>query len=393
MAIIPAEEKVFMVSNSTNTTYSGSAALKAMQQWYTMQDVIDTVGGGGTPTLQQVTDAGSITSDTITIENTEVIGAGIGLSVTYTSPEGDDCLGIVVDATGFGINATGGYIGGYFYSPEGTGIVAQSDSGTAITAATDGPIAISASNNSNGTGIYASSVDGTGIQGYSENGVAGNFNSQENIAVYATSENGMAIYGYSDTEGGVYGASNEKAGVSGNSNTGAGGAFTSIDNYGVYGGSTESNGGYFSSSNSPGVWGFSTQSYGARFSSATTYSLVASESAAKPGGGSWSVFSDSRIKENVTPYTKGLAEILLINTVTYEYNGLAGTAKGAKYTGIIAQEIKEIFPETVSTYKEKLNEEDEEKTELYDFNASDLTFALINAVKELKAEIDLLKAK
>ena len=43
MAIIPAEEKVFMVSNSTNTTYSGSAALKAMQQWYTMQDISDSV--------------------------------------------------------------------------------------------------------------------------------------------------------------------------------------------------------------------------------------------------------------------------------------------------------------------------------------------------------------
>ena len=41
--IIPAEEKVFMVSNSTNTTYSGSAALKAMQQWYTMEDVTNTV--------------------------------------------------------------------------------------------------------------------------------------------------------------------------------------------------------------------------------------------------------------------------------------------------------------------------------------------------------------
>jgi len=46
MALIPNNEKVFMVSNGTNTTYSGSAALKAMQQWYTMQDVIDTVGGG-----------------------------------------------------------------------------------------------------------------------------------------------------------------------------------------------------------------------------------------------------------------------------------------------------------------------------------------------------------
>jgi hypothetical protein len=43
MATIPNEEKVFMVSNSTNTTYSGSASLKAMQEWYTMQDVIDTV--------------------------------------------------------------------------------------------------------------------------------------------------------------------------------------------------------------------------------------------------------------------------------------------------------------------------------------------------------------
>jgi hypothetical protein len=43
MAIIPAEEKVFMVSNSTNTIYSGSASLKAMQKWYTMEDVTNTV--------------------------------------------------------------------------------------------------------------------------------------------------------------------------------------------------------------------------------------------------------------------------------------------------------------------------------------------------------------
>lgn len=46
MATIPADEKVFMVSNSTNTIYSGSAALKAMSEWYTMQDVIDSVPRG-----------------------------------------------------------------------------------------------------------------------------------------------------------------------------------------------------------------------------------------------------------------------------------------------------------------------------------------------------------
>jgi hypothetical protein len=43
MAIIPADEKVFMVSKSTNTTYSGSASLKAMQEWYTMQDISDSI--------------------------------------------------------------------------------------------------------------------------------------------------------------------------------------------------------------------------------------------------------------------------------------------------------------------------------------------------------------
>jgi hypothetical protein len=43
MAIIPADEKVFMVDKRTNTTYGGSAALQAMQQWYTMQDISDSV--------------------------------------------------------------------------------------------------------------------------------------------------------------------------------------------------------------------------------------------------------------------------------------------------------------------------------------------------------------
>jgi hypothetical protein len=43
MAIIPADEKVFMVDKRTNTVYGGSAALQEMQQWYTMDDVTETV--------------------------------------------------------------------------------------------------------------------------------------------------------------------------------------------------------------------------------------------------------------------------------------------------------------------------------------------------------------
>jgi hypothetical protein len=142
------------------------------------------------------------------------------------------------------------------------------------------------------------------------------------------------------------------------------------------------------------VIGFSVGGFGGYFTSdENSYGLIAAPNAAKPGGGSWAAYSDSRVKKNVKPYTKGLNEILLVNPVNYEYNGLANTLEGTEYTGVIAQEIKEIFPETVSTYKAKLNKEDEEPTELYDFTSTALTFALINAVKELKAEIDLLKAK
>ena len=43
MAIIPSDEKVFMVDKRTNTIYGGSAALKAMSEWYTMEDVSNTV--------------------------------------------------------------------------------------------------------------------------------------------------------------------------------------------------------------------------------------------------------------------------------------------------------------------------------------------------------------
>jgi hypothetical protein len=297
MAIIPAEEKVFMVSNSTNTIYSGSASLKAMQQWYTMQDVIDSVSAGGAPTLQQVTEAGNTATQTI-----------------------------IVSVEGSGIN-----------------------------------------------GIEVTSGEGIGVQG----------NSSELFGGYFASGNNIGLVGASDYNAGVLGQSSESNGVYGYSNLGNG----------VYGTSTESSGVFGSSTEGYGVYGSSETNFGGYFDSQDAYSLVAGQSAAKPGGGSWSVYSDSRIKENVTPYTKGLADILLVNTVTYEYNGLAGTTKGAKYTGIIAQEIKEIFPDTVKIYKAKLNEEDEEKTELYDFNASDLTFALINAIKELNEKIKILEAK
>ena len=67
--------------------------------------------------------------------------------------------------------------------------------------------------------------------------------------------------------------------------------------------------------------------------------------------------------------------------------------KGEKGISIIAQDVKDIIPYTIKTFKAKLNPEDDQETELYNFDSSPLTFVLINAVKELKAENDALKTR
>jgi len=121
-------------------------------------------------------------------------------------------------------------------------------------------------------------------------------------------------------------------------------------------------------------------------------SLVSS-TALKGGGGTWGTYSDKRVKKDISIYTKGLDEILAINPVNYKYNGKANIENKKEFVGIIAQEIKEVLPNTVEVTPTKLNDDDEFDTDLLTFDASELTFTLINAVKELKAEIEELKTR
>ena len=120
---------------------------------------------------------------------------------------------------------------------------------------------------------------------------------------------------------------------------------------------------------------------------------LSNDSAAKPGSPLWTVSSDIRIKENVRPYTDGIDKLMQINPVYYDYNGKAGFSITKDNIGIIAQEMQEVLPNTIKTFNAKLNEEDEEETELLSFNANELIYVLINSVKELKAEIEILKQK
>ena len=120
---------------------------------------------------------------------------------------------------------------------------------------------------------------------------------------------------------------------------------------------------------------------------------ISGNTAVKQTGTTWVNPSDARLKENVKPYTKGLAELDRINPKTWVFNGKGGTVKGTEALGVIADEIEGVLPNTVSTHPTKLNLTDEFETEIKRFDASELTWLLVNSVKELKAEVEALKAQ
>jgi len=108
----------------------------------------------------------------------------------------------------------------------------------------------------------------------------------------------------------------------------------------------------------------------------------------------WSQTSDRRIKKNIVNNNEGLDKIDQIQVRDFEYRTkdevtdfenveTAYVDKSGVQIGVIAQEVEAIFPEMVTT----------QSTGVKTFNPDKLTFYLINAIKELKAEIELLKNK
>jgi Chaperone of endosialidase len=145
----------------------------------------------------------------------------------------------------------------------------------------------------------------------------------------------------------------------------------------------------------------------------------------KPGGGAWADSSDARIKNELGEYTRGLAEIAALRPVYYTFKGNdtsdepshartgseeenakvaelplvvpypnsahnRAAVTATKYAGLIAQEVELIIPEMVT--KRSAFIDGQPVDDLRDLDTTPLIFALVNAVKELKAEIDALKA-
>lgn len=120
------------------------------------------------------------------------------------------------------------------------------------------------------------------------------------------------------------------------------------------------------------------------------------------GGGPWQVLSDARIKTVVADYDEGLDELLALRPVRYRYNGNDSLTKdepgmnkwaadaGIEFIGLVAQEAEQVMPHMVtkrSGFIGGLPVDD-----LRSLNANALTFALINAVKQLAARVATLEA-
>jgi hypothetical protein len=113
--------------------------------------------------------------------------------------------------------------------------------------------------------------------------------------------------------------------------------------------------------------------------------LVVNGAAAKPGGGSWATWSDIRLKDIHGNYEKGLREITSLQPVkfTYKEGNVCKLPSDQNYVGFVAQEVQKVFPEAVS----------EGKDGYLTLDVNSINVALVNAIKELKAENDELKAE
>ncbi|MEM6317292.1 MAG: tail fiber domain-containing protein [Bacteroidota bacterium] len=125
---------------------------------------------------------------------------------------------------------------------------------------------------------------------------------------------------------------------------------------------------------------------GTDISSGASYKLEVVGEAAKSTGSMWTTTSDRRLKNNITPYTEGVAEIMKIKPVTFQYNQHSGYDTSATHVGVIAQELLEVAPHMVDTFS--INGD---ATTYYTVNASAMTYMLINTVQAQQLEIEQQK--
>ena len=96
--------------------------------------------------------------------------------------------------------------------------------------------------------------------------------------------------------------------------------------------------------------------------------------------------SDERLKKDIVKIDNALDKVSQLNGYTFEYLN-----DGKKSAGILAQEVEAVMPSAVTEMKLPLKSDDDQEYKVVQYDQ--LHGLLIEAIKELKAEIEVLKGK
>ncbi len=116
---------------------------------------------------------------------------------------------------------------------------------------------------------------------------------------------------------------------------------------------------------------------------APTELLSVNGSASKPGGGTWAVFSDERLKRIRGSYNSGLKAVMRLQPLRYEYkpDNALGINSPGEHIGFSAQAVQQVIPEAVTS----------NGNGYLMVNNDPIIWTMLNAIKEQQNEIEKLK--
>ena len=118
---------------------------------------------------------------------------------------------------------------------------------------------------------------------------------------------------------------------------------------------------------------------------APTQTLSVNGTAGKPGGGSWDVFSDERLKKITGRFNLGLKAVMQLQPLRYEYkpDNPLGIKLPGEQVGFGAQQLQKIIPEAVS----------QNSAGFLMVNNDPILWTMLNAIKEQQQQIAELKVE
>jgi hypothetical protein len=116
---------------------------------------------------------------------------------------------------------------------------------------------------------------------------------------------------------------------------------------------------------------------------APTDTLSVNGTASKPGGGTWAVFSDERLKNIKGNFTSGLSAVMRLQPLRYEYkpDNALGIKSQGEHIGFGAQAVQRVIPEAVT----------QNANGYLMVNNDPIIWTMLNAIKEQQKEIVELK--